>query len=127
MRNLLIVLVSAVFLAGCGGAVYEPKSWSPPQNLNKVTSDWDVASTICDARAGDRELTPEEQEMVNRKKQTLTKTGSTAQSVMEGLGVSGGEYVGAAAGFISGLFGRKSSKEKEEFTTCMEEYGWKQQ
>lgn len=123
MRSFLILFVCVVFLTACGGAIYKPKSWLPPQD-DKVTSDWDVASTICDARAGDRELTPEEQQKIAEKRRKLGYAGSATKDIMGQAGVPGGEYVAVAAGFFSGLFGRKSSKEKEEFAICMEEYGW---
>ncbi len=119
-----MVFVSVVFLTGCGGAVYKHKSWLPPEEVDKVTSDWDVASTICDARAGNRELTPEEQQQIAEKREALNYTGTVTKDIMGQAGIAGGEYVAAAAGFISGLLGRKSSVEKEEFAVCMEEYGW---
>ena len=124
-RNFLMLSVCVALLTGCAGAIYRQNSWSPPRDTDKATSDWDVASAICDARAGDRELTPEEKLEIAEKKQELQETGSAVQELMDDVGIEGGELAGAVAGFLSGFLGGKKDKEDEEFVKCMEEFGWK--
>lgn len=124
MRNLVVLSVCVVFIAGCAGGIYKQTSWRSPQDVGKATSDWDVASAICDARAGDRELTPEEEMEIAEKRQTLKETGSALQDLMDEAGIEGGEIAGAVAGFLSGFLGGKKEKQDEEFVKCMEGFGW---
>ena len=125
MRGFLVLSVCVVFLAGCGTGIYTQKSWSPPGDKGKATADWDVASAICDARAGERELTPEEQRTIAEKRQSLRESGSAIQEILDDAGIEGGELAGAVAGFLSGFLGGKKGKQDEEFVKCMEEFGWK--
>lgn len=125
MRGVLILTVCVVFLAGCGGGIYKQTSWKSPKDKGRVTADWDVASAICDALAGDRELTPEEQIEIEERRQSLRETGSAIQEFLDEAGIEGGgELAGAVAGFLSGFLGGKKGKQDEEFVRCMEEFGW---
>ena len=142
MRTLLFsiqVLGLSCLLAGCGGgALYDAQSWSPPGDTEKATSDWDVASGICDKLAMGTELTKEEkaliqserelnQEMVNLtesvgREMTAMATSSAGQDL--GLALQG---VGAAMSFLGAFSGATAGEDKKEeaFHKCMEKLDWK--
>ncbi|MGI9558055.1 MAG: hypothetical protein ACR2NQ_00080 [Thermodesulfobacteriota bacterium] len=124
MRSIVALSVCVLFLAGCGGAIYSQSSWSPPGDVNTATADWDVASAVCDVKAGNRELTPEEKKEIAGKKRDLQKAGSDFQKLMDEAGIGGGELVGGVFGFLSGLMGGASGKQDDVFVECMQNFGW---
>ena len=139
------VLGLSCLLAGCGGgALYDSQSWLPPADTEKATSDWDVASGICDKLALGTKLTEaEEARLEADKKRSVMelreykRMANTVRAMQGSRPINpaeGGPTVVAAAAAIDALlllpdFVSASTAEEEKktkaFQKCMEKLDWK--
>lgn len=141
MRMMLfqvLILVLSCLLAGCGGgALHNSQSWLPPADTEKATSDWDVASALCDKVALGTKLTKEEKALIqadvefNQMMGNLTE--STGQELANLATSSGGQNLGlalqgagAAMSFLGSFSGATAEEDKktETFRKCMKKLDW---
>lgn len=139
MRIMLLsvqVFGLSCLLAGCGGgALHEAQSWLPPADTQKATSDWDVASGICDKVALGTELTEEEKAQIELD-QTLIQLQARqldqqiTHNLQSGIGDPNLNMAlqgaNAAIALWSAFSGATEGEDKKEeaFLKCMEKLDW---
>lgn len=131
--------------AGCGGgALYDSQAWLPPEDTEKATADWDVASGICDKVAWGTKLTKAEKAQIQadkernlremRETKRMVETIQTMQGRPPVNPAATGPVGVAATALIDGLLmlpdTLKASTAEEDkkiktFRKCMEKLDWK--
>ena len=139
MTGLSLPALGIVLLAGCAGAnIYDPQSWNPPANTEKVTSDWDVAGGICDKIAQGTELTAAEKAQIEDDREiqmmyarTISDMGSQMADMAAQTGGDpsighAGQAIGAAMSLVSAFSGATAGEDKKDATykECMEKLDW---
>ena len=120
-RNLLTLVSCTVLISGCSGRnLNDPQSWVPPVDVEKVTSDWDVAEAVCDKVALDTKLTQKESRLDKRSWYEEKDPTFESDPLIEGI---------AAGLMFMQMFNRSTAEENKKqqaFITCMQQLGWKE-
>lgn len=137
IRLITSILVCVSLLVGCGGGaavnLHDPQAWKQPADLDRATSDWDIAEGICLKVSLGAELTEEEKSQIQSDLETMQELSSSFMELSSALQSAGDESsadiaqgMGAATMFSS-FFDSATAGEKkkdEVFVECMQNLGW---